>query len=148
MGSSFSAWPGCSGFLFSAQIPVLYVIFWKEKSLVLCSLQRWILTRRSWMLYGLILGNSSSTAMGFHCFAVVGQMLSCLLLDYNSCNCNNTEKVVVLELCVLLWFRGFFCGFLKNSLCTSVLFHPSSVSLCPCAEHAATELGTQNRRWE
>lgn len=68
------------------------------------------------MLYGLILGNSSSTAMGFHCFAVVGQMLSCLLLDYNSCNGNNTEKVVVLELCVLLWFRGFFLCVLKKQL--------------------------------
>lgn len=38
-----------------------------------------------------------------------------------------------------------FCGFIKKCL-VSLLFHPSSASPCPCAEHAATELGTRNHR--
>lgn len=69
--------------------------------------------------------------MGFHCFAVAGQMLSCPLFDCNSCNSNNTEKVVALELCVLLWF-GVFLWALKNQLAhisdiPSFLYEPVSL---------------------
>lgn len=126
----------------------LSLIFWKEKSLFLCSLQRLILTKRSCMLHGLIWGNSSSTAMGFHCFARVGQILSCPLFDYKSCNCNNTEKVVVLELCVLLWLCWVFLWTLKKQLAhISVIpsFLCEPMSLCRACCYRAGDSKPQMR---
>lgn len=58
-------------------------------------------------LSALHFGQLFITSMGF---AVFRQILSCPLFDYNSCNRNNTEKVVVLKLCVLLWLFIYLVG--------------------------------------